>query len=148
MTLCCAGSSGWAQLRPPAQPIPAVGVDEWAWRKGYSGSGTILVDLLPDRSAASFEQWLQEHPGVTIISQDRDGVYADGGYRGAPRARQVADRCHLVQNLMRAVQEELAHQRHHPLMPAQELVSNAAAEKAFGIAPKRMSWLQRGVVRH
>jgi hypothetical protein len=36
-------------------------VDEWAWRKAYSGYGTILVDLkksvvadlLPDRSAAS-----------------------------------------------------------------------------------------------
>ena len=49
--------------------------DEWAWRKGYGGYGTILVDLkqsavvnrLPDRSAASFENWLQEHPEVTII---------------------------------------------------------------------------------
>lgn len=46
-----------------ARPIPVVGVDEWAWRKGQS-YGTILVDLekgvvadlLPDRSAASFEK--------------------------------------------------------------------------------------------
>jgi transposase len=51
-------------------------VDEWAWRKGYSGYGTILVDLkksvvadlLPDRSAASFEKWLRQHPGVRMIA--------------------------------------------------------------------------------
>ena len=92
--------------------------DEWAWRKGQN-YGTILVDLergvvadlLPDRSAASFETWLKEHPGVTVVSRDRDGVYAEGGYSGAPRAQQVADRFHLVQRLIRAVQDELAHQR-------------------------------------
>jgi transposase len=95
-----------AQSRPLSPPIPVVGVDEWAWGKGHNGYGTILVnleqgvvaDLLPDRSTASFEKWLREHPGVTIISRDRDGVYADGGYCGAPRAKQVADRFHLVQN--------------------------------------------------
>lgn len=108
----------WAQSRPPSGPIPVVGVDEWAWRKRQS-YGTILVDLekgvvadlLPDRSAASFKKRLQEHPGVTMVSRDRDGVYAEGGYSGAPRAQQVADRFHLVQNLIRAVEDELAHQR-------------------------------------
>ena len=61
-----------AQFHRPARAIPVVGVDEWAWRKGYSGYGTILVDLkqrvvadlLPDRSAASFERWLKQHPIV------------------------------------------------------------------------------------
>ena len=127
-----------AQSRPPLGPIAVVGVDDWAWRKGYSGYGTILVDLkqrvvadlLPDRSAASFEKWLQEHPGVTIISRDRHGVYAEGGRSGAPAAKQVADRFHLVQNLIKAVQEELAQQRHHLLMPAGELVGNADAVEA------------------
>ena len=101
-------------------------------RKGYSGYGTILVDLkqrvvadlLPDRSAASFEKWLQEHPGVTIISRDRHGVYAEGGRSGAPAAKQVADRFHLVQNLIKAVQKELAQQRHHLLMPLPRRVRN------------------------
>src|ERR1022692_1353676 len=82
----------WAQSRLPAGPIPVIGVDECAWRKGQN-YGTILVDLqrgvvadlLPDRSAASFEKWLKEHPGVTVVSRDRDGVYAEGGYNGAPR---------------------------------------------------------------
>ena len=108
-----------ARSRPPTKSIAVLGVDEWAWRKGYGRYGTILVDLkkrvvvdlLPDESAASFEQWLKQHPGVKIISRDRDGVYAEGASSGAPRAKQVADRFHLVQNLIQAVQEELAHQR-------------------------------------
>jgi hypothetical protein len=48
---------------------------------------------------------------------------------GAPRGKQVADRFHLVQNLIKVVQEELAHQRHHLLMPAQELVRHDGAEQ-------------------
>ena len=55
---------------PHSTSIPVLGVDEWAWRKGYSGYGTILVDLkrrvvadlLPDRSAAGFEKWLPNIP--------------------------------------------------------------------------------------
>jgi transposase len=141
-----------AQLRPPSGPIAVVGVDEWAWRKGYSGYGTIVVDLqrsvvadlLPDRSAASFEKWLQAHPGVTIISRDRDGVYAEGGYDGAPRAKQVADRFHLVQSLIKAVQQGLEQQRRQLLIPAQEFVRNNAtvepAEVALGIVASQ----QRG----
>jgi transposase len=81
-----------AKSRPAAGPIAVPGVDDWAWRKGYSGYGTILVDLqkrvvadlLPDRSAASFEQWLQQHPEVTIVSRDRHGLYAEGGRNGVP----------------------------------------------------------------
>jgi transposase len=127
-----------AQSHAPAEPVSAVGVDEWAWRKGQS-YGTILVDLergvvadmLPDRSAASFEKWLQEHPGVKIVSRDRDNVYAEGGYSGAPRAQQVADRFHLVQSLIRAVQDELAHQSPRLRMPpAQEFARNNSPEKA------------------
>ncbi len=129
---------------PHSTSIPVLGVDEWAWRKGYSGYGTILVDLkrrvvadlLPDRSAAGFEKWLQEHPEVAIISRDRDSVYADGGYRGAPQAKQVADRFHLVQNLTKAVQQELEHRRHHLLIPPTEFVRKDASDKP-GPSPQR-----------
>lgn len=132
-----------AQSRLPAGPIPVIGVDEWAWRKGQS-YGTILVDLergvvadlLPDRSAASFEKWLKEHLGVTVVSRDRDGVYAEGGYSGAPRAQQVADRFHLVQGLIRAVQDELAHQRDGLRMPAQEIVGHDCQEEATIAVPE------------
>ena len=108
-----------AQARPPSKRIPVLGVDDWAWRKGYRRYGAIFVDLkrrkvadlLPECSAVAVEQWLRQHPEVKIISRDRQGSLAEGGRRGAPAARQVADRFHLVQNLQQAVQTELACQR-------------------------------------
>jgi transposase len=101
---------------PPALPqVRVLGVDDWAWCKGQT-FGTILVDLerrqvvdlLPTRSADSLGEWLAQHPEVTLISRDRQGVYAEGARRVAPEAVQVADRFHLVLNLTQAVERELA----------------------------------------
>ena len=65
------------------------------------------VDLLPDRSAASTAKWIEGHPEVEIISRDRAGLYAEGARAGAPQARQVADRFHLLQNFREAVERQL-----------------------------------------
>ncbi len=88
-----------------------LGVDDFSFRRGIS-FGTILVDLekrkpidlLPDREAETLKVWLDAHPGVEIISRDRSGSYADGAGRGAPRAVQIADRFHLLQNLTKLME--------------------------------------------
>jgi Transposase len=53
--------------------LQAIGVDEWAWRRGHR-YGTILVDLmthrvvdlLPDRSAASVAAWMAPVPCIGL----------------------------------------------------------------------------------
>lgn len=97
-------------LAPPSEPR-AVGVDDWALRKGQT-YGTILVDLerrrpldlLPGRTADALAAWLRRHAKVRIITRDRSTEYARGALEGAPQALQVADRWHLLQN-MRQVAE-------------------------------------------
>src|SRR6266516_807218 len=103
---------------PPTPALQAVGIDEWAWRRGHR-YGTILVDLathrvvdlLPDRAAASVAAWLAQHPTVTTVCRDRSDLYADGIRRGAPQAVQVVDRFHLVQNLRQALEAFLLDRR-------------------------------------
>jgi transposase len=141
-----------AQARPPSKRIPALGVDDWAWRKGYGRYGTILVDLknrkvvdlLPECSAQAVEQWLRQHPGVKIISRDRQGSLAYGGRRGAPAARQVADRFHLIQNLQQAVHTELVCQRAHLKIPAGEFArpteTNEAPDAVQKLSGPRRTW--------
>jgi transposase len=98
-----------------------LGIDDWAWRIGHR-YGTILcdlelskvIDLLPDRSAESTEQWLRAHPGAEIISRDRASLYAEAATNAAPQAVQVADRWHLLHNLSETLAEVLA--PHHRLL--------------------------------
>jgi len=99
---------------PCAGSVWALGVDDWARRKGRS-YGTILVDLnarrvidlLPDRTAATLADWLRAHPEVMVVTRDRAGAYAEGIRQGAPQAVQVADRFHLRKNLTDALERYL-----------------------------------------
>jgi transposase len=122
----------------PHDPQPALrvlGVDEFAFRRG-ARSGAILVDLtahrvldlLPDREAATFATWLSIHGGsmVEVPSRDRGGAFAEGARQGALLATQVADRFHLLQNLGMAL-DRLLIQEHRALSRVARTIQMAAA---------------------
>jgi transposase len=116
-TTILAGLRKHARARSESSAVAAVhvaGVDDWAWRKG-SNYGTIIVDLerrevvdvLADRSAATTASWFKDHPDMEVVSRDRAGLYAEAAREGAPQARQVADRFHLLQNFRETVERQL-----------------------------------------
>lgn len=98
------------EVPAPASPATAIGIDDWAYkrRRRY---GTLIGDLetgkplelVPDRTVQTVSTWLQEHPEIKIISRDRWSEYATAAQKGAPQAKQVADRWHLLHNLTESV---------------------------------------------
>jgi transposase len=104
----------YARIAPKRAVMRVAGVDEWAWRKGTK-FGTIVVDLerrrvvdlLADRAADRMADWFRYHPEIEIINRDRDGLYADAARQGAPQARQVADRFHLLKNVRETIARQL-----------------------------------------
>ncbi|WP_300550439.1 ISL3 family transposase, partial [Roseovarius sp.] len=102
------------RVQDTAEAPTVIGIDDWSWRKSQT-YGTIIVDLerravidiLEDRDVVTCTNWLKRHPEVEVISRDRCGLYAQAARQGAPQAEQVADRFHIVQNLRRAIEEEM-----------------------------------------
>jgi transposase len=146
-------------LADPGQPR-VVGIDEWAWRKGLR-YGTAVVDLeqhrpialLPERDADAVAAWFAAQPHLEIIARDRSGLFSEAATRGAPQARQVADRFHLLRNLGEALETLLLRKRDHLKETAATMAALAAPAAVVtpGPAmypgkrktPQRQAWKER-----
>lgn len=90
-------------------PPTVIGIDDWAWRRNQR-YGTLICDLerrrtialLPDREPATTQAWLSDQPKITVVARDRGGGYGSAVTRALPKATQVADRWHLMENASRA----------------------------------------------
>jgi hypothetical protein len=94
------GKSAPSHARRTRQSVQARSAGGGHLRLVELAAGTELPNyrsrLGAERSAEATARWLQQHPEVEIVSRDRCGVYAQGVGRGAPQARQVAGRFHLL----------------------------------------------------
>jgi len=112
-----------------------VGIDDWSWKRRQR-YGTLIcdlesrqpIDLLADRSVETVSAWFQAHPHIDIVSRDGSSEYAAAIKKGAPQARQVSDRWHLVKNLAACVSVQLA-QSLAQLRRAEQVAANAPEEE-------------------
>ena len=102
--------------RAPSQAPRVVGIDDWAFKRGHR-YGTIIcdleqrriIDLLPDREAATVTAWLAARPSIDVIARDRGAGYIQAATDGRPNAIQVADRWHLMENASAAFLTAVQH---------------------------------------
>jgi transposase len=123
-----------------------VGIDDWAWKRGHR-YGTIvcdleqrrIIDILPDREAATVTAWLARHPSITVISRDRGAGYKQAATDGRPEAVPVADRWHLMENasaaFLNAVRQSMQAIRKAVGIGAVDPASLSAAEPSAGNTP-------------
>ena len=87
-----------------------VGIDDFSFKKRES-YGTIIVDgathrpvaILEGRDGETLKAWLKKNKQVRTVTRDRASAYARAIEEVLPDCMQVADRFHLHQNLLNAV---------------------------------------------
>ncbi len=87
--------------------VEAVGIDDVAIRKGQTYATAIydlkdhhLIALLNGRDADTLKEWLKGHKKIRLVARDRASAYAAAINEILPECIQVADRFHLLQNLL------------------------------------------------
>lgn len=92
-----------------------VGIDDFAYKKRHT-YGTVIVDgethhpvaVLDGRNGETLKEWLKKNKQVKTVTRDRASAYAQAVEEILPECMQIADRFHLHQNLMDAVNKILS----------------------------------------
>ena len=101
-------------------------VDDVSLRKGqtyhtviYDGNDHHLLALLDGRDGKALKEWLKNHKKISVVARDRASAYASAITDILPQAVQVADRFHILQNLLGYLNEIFKAD-----MPAQIFIQN------------------------
>lgn len=125
--------------------LRVVGVDDFGFKRN-NGPATIMVDLerhkivdlLQGHSTELIAGWLRQHPDVEVVARDRSNVCREGIDAGAPEARQVADRWHLLHNLTQVMEHFLLTKRTElkkAVTPAEASEENGAQGATGDLSP-------------
>lgn len=92
--------------------VVAVGIDDVAMKKGltyataiYDMSDHHMIALLDGRDKETVKKWLSNHKKIKVVTRDRASAYAKAIDEVLPDCTQVADRFHLLQNLIDRMKE-------------------------------------------
>lgn len=87
--------------------VEAVGIDDVATRKGQTYATAVydlkdhhMIALLDGRDGSTLREWLKQHKKIRIVARDRASAYVKAISEVLPECVQVADRFHLLQNLL------------------------------------------------
>lgn len=106
--------------------IEKVGIDDVAIRKGQTYATAVydmedhhLIALLKGRDKDTLKNWLLGHKKIKLVSRDRASAYASAINEVLPNCVQVADRFHLLQNLIEYMKDIFKNE-----IPAQIFIEN------------------------
>ena len=92
--------------------VEAVGIDDVAIKKGNTYATAIydlndhhLIALLDGRDSKTLKSWLKSHKKIKLVARDRASAYANAINEILPECIQVADRFHLLQNLIHRIRD-------------------------------------------
>ncbi|MGW5948570.1 transposase [Streptomyces celluloflavus] len=96
----------------------SIGVDDFALHGGHVYDTVItdaithrVLDLLPERDAATSAPWLAAHSKIEAICRDRANANVEAADAAASQAQQVADCFHLRQNIANSVKRTVTGHR-------------------------------------
>ena len=118
--------------------IEAVGIDDVAIRKGRNYATAIydlnnhhLIALLDGRETDTLKKWLKNHRKINFVTRDRESAYASAINEVLPDCVQVADRFHLLNNLIEKMEDIFCEKLPTEILIKERQVVDLPPEKAM-----------------
>jgi len=122
--------------------VEGIGVDDVAIRKGQKYATAIydiktrqLIALLEGRDGKTFREWLNCHTKIKIVARDRASAYASAISDILPDCVQVADRFHLLQNIIDHLKDIFKNEMPAEIFIKEGVILDTTPEKIYALRP-------------